>query len=159
MKAVQLNCISEQHKKLKEKTTLKFSFFYEDTTFILQNTQLISDWLLSISDNEGKQISHLEYVFCSDEYLLEINRKHLNHDFYTDIITFPLNEDPIEATLYISIDRVKENASDFNQEFDVELNRVMAHGLLHLLGFNDKTESENENMRIKENEVLKMLKV
>lgn len=82
---------------------------------------------------------------------MDINQKHLQHDYYTDIITFPLNNDPIEANVFISIERVKENAQLYKVEFEDELHRVMIHGLLHLFGYKDKTEDEQQSMRSKEN--------
>ena len=99
-----------------------------------------------------KEVS-LCFVFMSDDYLLEINKEHLNHDYYTDIITFPIEEteDSLEADIYISIDRVKDNAAEFEVDFNVELLRVVLHGVLHLCGYGDKTEAEIVTMRAKEN--------
>jgi rRNA maturation RNase YbeY len=108
-------------------------------------------WLLSVCADEDKTLNSITYIFCSDEYLLDINIKYLGHDFYTDIITFPYKEgDEIESDLYISIDRVRENAEEFKVSFDEELKRVMVHGLLHLMGYGDKTEDDSKLMRSKE---------
>ena len=108
-------------------------------------------WLENVAKDESKNISFLTYIFCSDEFLLDINIQHLGHDQYTDIITFPYKEgDDIESDLYISIERVKENAYDYEVTFDEELKRVMVHGLLHLLGYSDKSEEDVRIMREKE---------
>jgi rRNA maturation RNase YbeY len=100
----------------------------------------------------GKKIARLDYVFCNDDYLLKINKKHLGHDYYTDIITFNLaNEShPIEGEVYISIPRIRENALKFDTSFKQELHRVIFHGLLHLMGFGDNTIKERQKMRLEE---------
>jgi len=102
----------------------------------------------------------IAYIFCSDEYLLNKNRQFLEHDFYTDIITFPLSETEkeIEAEIYISVDRVKDNAAKFKSDFSDELYRVIFHGVLHLMGFKDKSSKNKETMRAKENEWLRKFK-
>lgn len=108
-------------------------------------------WLEKVAKAETKNISSLTYIFCSDEYILDINIKYLGHDYYTDIITFPYKEgDDIESDLYISLERVKENAEDFHVSFDEELRRVMVHGLLHLFGYSDKSKEDIRLMREKE---------
>lgn len=106
-------------------------------------------WLHSIAKYYKFEIEYLNYTFCTDDELLIINREHLNHDYYTDIITFDLTEKNkrIEGDIYISIDRVKENAKSNQVEYPIELKRVMAHGLLHLIGFKDKKKKEIEEMR------------
>jgi len=114
----------------------------------------IKKWLLEISFRERAEVALLEYIFCTDEYLLEINKEYLEHDYYTDIITFPLQVSPLEGTVFISIERVKENAVLYSSTMSDELHRVMAHGLLHLLGHNDKTDEEKKNMRDQENQCL-----
>jgi len=117
----------------------------------LQNENSYVQWLTYVAKSEQKIISQLTYIFCSDDYLLDINIKYLGHDYYTDIITFPYKEgDEIESDLYISLDRVKENADEYNVSFDNELKRVMVHGLLHLMGYADKSEEEITQMRQKE---------
>ncbi|MCL4140703.1 UNVERIFIED_CONTAM: hypothetical protein GTU68_011892 [Idotea baltica] len=94
----------------------------------------------------------LQYIFCSDDELLEINRTHLNHDFYTDVIGFDQSDEnnTIEGDIFVSIDRITENAKDFGVSFEEELHRVMTHGLLHFVGYKDKSESEQKEMRAKE---------
>ena len=106
-------------------------------------------------------LSNINYIFCSDDYLLTINQEHLNHDYYTDIITFDLSEkeNNIESDIFISIDRVKENAKNNHVKFHIELYRVLIHGVLHLLGFNDKNEEEKLIMREKEDACLSLLKI
>ncbi len=134
----------------------RFSFWQEGTEFTLDNPEATASWLGSIFTIEEKDLEHIEYIFCSDDYLLEVNRQYLDHDYYTDIITFPLTEDPVEATIFISVDRVKDNAEEFDQTFSDELHRVMAHGILHLIGYNDATDDEKKLMRQKENEYLSL---
>jgi len=132
----------------------EISFHLEDTIdhpFPTQEKEFIT-WLENVGKAELKNISSLTYIFCSDEYILDINIKYLGHDYYTDIITFPYREgDDIESDLYISLERVKENAEDFEVAFDEELKRVMVHGLLHLIGYSDKSEDDIHVMREKEN--------
>lgn len=113
--------------------------------------QKYTQWLQKVASDENATIQNLAYIFCSDEYLLNMNIKYLAHDYYTDIITFPYQEGKvIEADLYISVDRVAENAGEFRVDFRNELNRVMVHGLLHLLGYKDKTTEDVTIMRSKE---------
>jgi len=109
---------------------------------------------------QAKKKLRISYVFCSDEFLLDMNKRFLGHDFYTDIITFPLGEteEEIEAEIYISTDRVKENAAKFNSDFSEELNRVVFHGILHLMGYKDKRKADKETMRSMENEWLRKFK-
>lgn len=120
-----------------------------------QFNSFISNILISEKKTEGDIV----LIFCSDEYLLEINKKHLNHNYYTDIITFDYCvKNIVSGDLYISIDRVKENAKTFNDSFINELTRVVIHGVLHLCGYNDKTEADQKNMRNLENKYLAMNK-
>lgn len=109
---------------------------------------------------EAKKKLLITYVFCSDDYLLKMNKQFLEHDYYTDIITFPLSETEkeIEAEIYISVDRVKDNATKFKTDFLEEFHRVIFHGVLHLMGYKDKTKSDKETMRAKENEWLRRFK-
>lgn len=114
-------------------------------------------WLVDVARTQQRFIEDLSFIFCSDDYLLDMNIRYLGHDYYTDIITFPYNEgEKLSGDLFISIDRVRENAADFGVDFDTELRRVMVHGLLHLMGFGDKTEEEVRIMRAKEDACLKM---
>ncbi|EAS20670.1 conserved hypothetical protein, UPF0054 family [Flavobacteria bacterium BBFL7] len=128
--------------------------------FKLTDEIYFSKWLDAIASSENKSIGDLSYVFCTDEFLLDINQQYLNHDTLTDIITFDYCDDQlIHGEIYISIDRVKENASDFQVTFTEELLRVMAHGLLHLLGYGDKLDEEKVIMRLKEDEKINMFHV
>jgi probable rRNA maturation factor len=134
--------------------------FNYQNDFAKINEVVYSKWLEQIAISEGKTIGELSYVFCSDEYLLKINQDHLNHDTYTDIITFDYCQDGlINGEIYISTDRVRENAVSFRESEINELHRVMSHGLLHLCGYPDKTEKESDIMRAKENEKIKMFHV
>jgi probable rRNA maturation factor len=134
--------------------------FNYQNDFAKINEVVYSKWLEQIAISEGKTIGELSYVFCSDEYLLKINQDHLNHDTYTDIITFDYCQDGlINGEIYISTDRVRENALSFRESEINELHRVMSHGLLHLCGYPDKTEKESDIMRAKENEKIKMFHV
>ncbi|PQJ31494.1 rRNA maturation RNase YbeY [Nonlabens arenilitoris] len=119
-----------------------------------------SKWLEAVAVSEQKSIGDLSYVFCTDDFLLELNKKYLDHDTLTDIITFDYCDDYlIHGEIYISVDRVKDNAKDFNVTFNDELLRVMVHGLLHLCGYGDKSDFEKSYMRSKENEKIKMFHV
>lgn len=118
---------------------------------------IYAQWLLSVAKSEKKTIEHLQYIFCDDEYLLGINRQYLNHDYYTDIITFPYQEGQVlEGDMYISLERVAENASDYGVTFEQELRRVIVHGMLHLMGYSDKTPEDEITMRAKEDFCLSM---
>lgn len=111
-----------------------------------------SNWLKRVADKEARIIESLSYNLCSDEYLLEMNIEHLGHNYYTDIITFDLSDAPsiVEGDLYISVDRVKDNAKTLGVTFEDEFRRVLVHGLLHLIGYGDKTNKEIIEMRSKE---------
>lgn len=113
-------------------------------------------WLKQQAEREGYAVGDLNYIFCSDEYVLQVNRDHLQHDFYTDIITFDTgeNEHRIEGDIFISVDRVADNAAQLGIPPDGEMRRVLAHGLLHLCGYGDKTDEEIALMRAKEEEWL-----
>lgn len=135
----------------------RISFSCEDIDFSLNETEKTTSWITQSIVNQKFEVGYLDFIFCSDEYLLSINQTHLNHDTYTDIITFNYNEgNEISGDILISIDRVKENAHKFAVDFDEELHRVIIHGVLHLLGYNDKTAKEKEIMRHKENEQLNL---
>ncbi|QNL23216.1 rRNA maturation RNase YbeY [Hyphobacterium sp. CCMP332] len=133
-------------------------FFYEDCSFRVQNTKRIKTWLLEVLDKENASAGNINYIICSDNYLLEINRRYLNHDYYTDIITFPCSElpEPMEADIFISVDRVRENAASLEKEFSNEFHRVLVHGILHLLGYNDSSKDEKQEMRKKEDSCLSL---
>jgi probable rRNA maturation factor len=119
------------------------------------NHEKTINWISKLCGHYEKSVKSLNFIFCSDEHLLAINKEYLNHDYYTDIITFPYNEsDELEADIFISIDRVKENAEEFCETYETEMIRVMAHGVLHLIGYSDKSEEEAQNMRQAENEAI-----
>jgi probable rRNA maturation factor len=119
----------------------RIRFFYQHPDFSFTKEKSIQDWVKKIVQNEYKKLIHLNFIFCTDEYLLEINHKHLSHSFLTDVISFWIN-DFIEGEIYISIDRVKDNATEQEVDFSEELHRVIIHGVLHLLGYNDKSLAE-----------------
>lgn len=134
-------------------------FFYEDTSFILDTPVLTSQWIFDIVQDHSHDIQAINFIFCSDDYLLEINRSYLDHDYYTDIITFDNREsveDPMESDIFISVDRVVENANELQLPTDRELHRVLIHGILHLLGWNDKTRKQKQAMREKEEACLSL---
>ncbi|GAB4238802.1 MAG: rRNA maturation RNase YbeY [Ekhidna sp.] len=140
---------------------MHIQFFSEDTDFVLEdNLANIKSWVSTIASDHEHDIKDLNYIFCSDNYLLSINQEYLKHDYFTDIITFDHSDEQasIEGDIFISIDRVKENANEHGASFENELHRVMAHGLLHLLGFGDKTPAEKTEMRLKEDACLSLLK-
>jgi rRNA maturation RNase YbeY len=127
-----------------------------DVKTIVRGKRNIYTWLRAVAAKESKHIDSLTIILCSDEFLLDMNRNHLNHDYYTDVITFDLSDNPsfINGEIYISIDRVNENALSLKQSPTDELHRVMIHGLLHLLGYKDKTTQQQKLMRKKEDEYL-----
>ncbi len=108
-------------------------------------------------EKESKKLVTLTYIFCSDEYLLQINQQYLQHDYYTDVITFPYSNTEIEGDIFISIDRIRDNAQSLNIPEKTELHRVMVHGLLHLIGYDDKTPELKKLMQEKENFYLNWL--
>lgn len=128
-------------------------------SFALSKQILLKEWLTLVVLKEDKKLGELSFIFCADDYLLEINRKFLQHDFYTDIITFPTSTktDIVSGEIYISIDRIRENAINRNEIFDKELARVLVHGILHLLGYDDHTEEEITLIRSKEDNYLLLL--
>ena len=128
---------------------------FEDVDAVSFEHSSILDWYSKVANQEEKVLGDLTIIFCSDDYLLEVNREHLDHDYYTDIITFDYSDFPIvSGDLFISVDRVKENATDFNVSFEHELHRVIIHGFLHLCGYFDKTNEDELLMRSKENQAL-----
>ena len=139
--------------------TSNIFFHSEEIDFNLPNQPVIIDWINSTADQEGQTIQALNFIFCSDKYLHQINVEYLNHDTYTDVITFPYMEEgkPIEGDIFISIDRIKENAENFKSTFKNELHRVMIHGTLHLLGYGDKSPEDKLRMTEKENAYLALL--
>ena len=128
------------------------SFFTEDIKFPFKEKRLTSSWLKFVAESEAKRLGDISVIFCSDNYILDVNIKYLQHDYYTDIITFDYCEgNKLSGDLFISVDSVRENASFYGTEFADELNRVIVHGLLHLIGYDDHTEEDIAQMRAKEN--------
>ena len=138
-------------KSAPSKPLTKVRFFFEHKKFSLEKRAELKAFIEYLFKREKKKLSSINYVFCSDKRLLEINRQFLNHDFYTDIITFDLSEsDSTQAEIYISVDRVKDNAKSLGTSFKSELHRAIFHGALHLCGYKDKTQAEQLKMRQKE---------
>jgi rRNA maturation RNase YbeY len=130
-------------------------FYFESTKEFPLKKLEIKKWLDKVIINENYERGDVNIIFCRDEYLIEINKKYLSHDYFTDIITFNYCEDKIiSGDVYISVDRITENTSTYSTSFQNELNRVMVHGVLHLLKYNDKTEEEQKEMTSKENQYL-----
>jgi len=128
-------------------------FHTEEIDFDLPNSEQIVHWIKTTITAENCQLTSLNFIFCNDTYLHKINLEYLNHDTLTDVITFPYTAEgePIEGDIYISIDRIKENATNFEVTFLKELKRVIIHGVLHLCGYGDKSEAEQKIMTAKEN--------
>ncbi len=123
----------------------------EDISFLPKEKLSLRKWIVDTISKEGKTIGDINYIYCSDEYLLSLNQSALDHDYYTDIITFDyVEEQIISGDLFISVDRVKENALELKSSFEDELHRVMIHGVLHLCGHGDKSPHESKIMRSKE---------
>lgn len=138
-------------------TDIPIIFHFETDGFKLNNKEQLTSWLLQVIVEEEKEIDSINYIFCNDDYLLKINKEYLNHDYYTDVISFPYSSSPIKGDIFISIDRVKENSQNFDSDFQTELHRVMVHGLLHFIGYNDKDEASKKEMNAKENHFLRLL--
>ncbi len=134
--------------------------YHYETNFELNNETKFTDWISRIIRRENKSPQDIAYVFCDDAYLLEINQRYLQHDTFTDIISFDYGEgDAISGDIFISIERLRENAVLYKDGFDRELKRVMAHGILHFLGYKDKKEKDAALMRAKENEMIQLFHV
>ncbi|RKR10242.1 rRNA maturation RNase YbeY [Flavobacterium sp. 90] len=135
------------------------NFIYE-TEFTLDNEQAFADWLSAVIVSENKNEGEINYIFCDDEYLHKINVEYLNHDTLTDIISFDYTVgNELNGDIFVSVERVEDNAKDFNVSFIEELKRVLAHGILHYCGYKDKSDSEAELMRSKEDEKIAMFHV
>jgi rRNA maturation RNase YbeY len=135
------------------------SFNYE-TEFELHNEADFSGWLSEVILSENKKEGEINYIFCDDDYLLEINQQYLDHDTLTDIISFDYSVgNEINGDIFVSVERVKENASDYKVTFHEEIQRVLVHGILHYCGYKDKTEADELAMRAKEDEKMKMFHV
>ena len=135
------------------------SFNYE-TPFELSNESQISTWLTKVIATENKKEGDINYIFCDDEYLVEINQQYLQHDTLTDIISFDYSVgNELHGDIFVSIERVKDNAQDFSVSFEEELLRVLVHGILHYCGYKDKSEADELLMRAKENEKIQLFHV
>ena len=134
------------------------NFFNQDISYKLPKARKTKEWIEGVIKREKKQLTHLNYIFCSDQHLLSINEQYLNHKTFTDIITFDTSDTPgkIEGDIFISIERVKANAVSFGTSLDHELHRVLIHGVLHLMGYGDKSRTEKVRMRKKEDAYLSL---
>ncbi|MEM7485319.1 MAG: rRNA maturation RNase YbeY [Bacteroidota bacterium] len=134
--------------------------FHFKSDFILEDKEKYSDWISRVIKSEGCSLDTIDYIFCTDDYLLDINKEYLQHDTFTDIITFDYSDDKhISGDIFISSDRVKDNSKLYGIAFKIELLRVMCHGVLHLIGYGDKSEKDQQEMRLKEDEKIKMFHV
>ena len=134
------------------------NFFSEGIQFELRDETKVADWIKTVIDKNNKELTTLNFILTSDEEVHRINKQYLQHDTYTDIITFPMSDnDVIEGDIFVSIDRIKDNAEKLNVTFENELHRVLIHGVLHLIGYDDKTPELKSEMRSTENDCLKML--
>ena len=132
---------------------------FHDTKFVFKYKSLNNRWLRMVAESEIRRIGDITIIFCSDNYILDINRKYLGHDYFTDIITFDYcSGNVLSGDLFISVDSVKENSVEYGTEFEDELNRVIVHGILHLIGYDDHTDEDVKVMREKENYYLDLRK-
>lgn len=132
-------------------------YYYEDIDFQFRNKTRTNRWLRLVAESEIKRIGDISIIFCSDNYILDVNQKYLQHNYFTDIITFDYCEgDRLSGDLFISVDSVRENSIEYGTDFADELNRVIVHGLLHLIGYDDHTEADVAVMRKKENYYLSL---
>lgn len=143
---------------------MAISFSFIDTKTIPLKKKEIKSWIKNVIEQRGGKLGDISYIFCNDEYILNVNKEYLNHDYYTDIITFDYTEKDyssdkmkISGDLFISLDTVKSNSEELGLDFNQELHRVIIHGVLHLLGFKDKTDKEAKEMRKAEEECLKSM--
>jgi rRNA maturation RNase YbeY len=131
-------------------------FFENREPFEIKSTT--TDWIENLIQNETKKLGEINYIFCDDDYLLKVNQDYLQHDYYTDIITFDyVKGKTISGDIFVSLQRISDNANFLNTSFENEFHRVLAHGILHLCGYKDKTEDEEKYMRYKENFYLNLL--
>ena len=134
--------------------------FYSETDFFLEDQEKYISWIVNVIISESKKVGEISYIFCDDQYLLGLNKEYLDHDTFTDIISFDFSVGKIvQGDIFISIERVKENSVLFNVSFAEELRRVIIHGILHLCGYGDKTPEESELMRNKEDEKMELFHV
>ncbi len=136
------------------------AFYFEDTDFKLRHKTRIKEWLRLVAESEVFTLGNISVILCSDNYILDINQKYLQHDYFTDIITFDYSEGGrISGDLFISVDSVRENSVEYETEFEDELHRVIVHGILHLIGYDDYTEDEIKTMRSKEDYYLSLFEL
>jgi probable rRNA maturation factor len=137
------------------------SFSSEESGFSLKKRTVLKNWINDVIIKSKRKPGEISFIFCSDDQLLTINQQYLNHDTYTDIITFDYSKEdikqPVSGDIFISVDRIKENAEKYSKSFEDELHRVIIHGILHLLGYKDKTKAAKEEMTKQENKCLKLL--
>ena len=127
------------------------AYYTQDTDFVFKGKQFNNKWLRMVAEREIKRIGDISIIFCSDNYILDVNMKYLQHDYFTDVITFDYCEgDKLSGDLFISVDTVRENAKLYNTDFNDELNRVMVHGILHLIGYDDHSQKDKQLIRKKE---------
>jgi len=133
------------------------SYYFEDTDFIFKDKTRNNKWLRLVAESEIRKIGDISIIFCSDNYILDVNQKYLQHDYFTDIITFDYCEgDRLSGDLFISVDSVRENAVEYGTDFSEELYRVIVHGVLHLIGYDDHNDKDIAMMRKKENYYLSL---
>jgi len=135
-------------------------YSYQETELLPYNFKEISNWISYYVSRETKECGDINYIFCTDEIILETNRKYLQHDYYTDVITFDYCEgDLISGDIFVSLDTVKSNSELYSKDFTLEFLRVLIHGVLHLIGYNDKSDEEIKVMRAKEEDALRLINV
>jgi len=138
---------------------MSINFFNEDVSLPKLKKRKLISWIKNVIQSEGKKVGQVSFIFCSDDYLLEVNKKYLDHDYYTDIITFDyVEENVIQGDIFISVDRVKENSVTFRTIFEDEIHRILIHGILHLIGYKDKLKKDKHLMTTKEDFYLNELK-
>ncbi|MBO8445077.1 MAG: rRNA maturation RNase YbeY [Bacteroidetes bacterium] len=136
------------------------TYNFEQTKFVFRQKTLTSKWLRLVAESEIRRIGDIAIIFCSDNYILDINRRYLGHDYFTDIITFDYCDgDKLSGDLFISVDSVRENSIEYGTEFNDELNRVIVHGILHLIGYDDHTDEDVKMMRSKEDYYLSLREI
>lgn len=136
------------------------SYYFEDTDFVFKGKTKTNKWLRLVAESEIRRIGDISVIFCSDNYILDINQKYLGHDYFTDIITFDYCDgDKLSGDLFVSVDSVRENSIEYGTDFKEELSRVLVHGVLHLIGYDDHTDEDIKMMRSKENYYLSLEKL
>jgi rRNA maturation RNase YbeY len=134
--------------------------YHYQIDFELGEEDKYTDWILNVASRAGRSITSLDYIFCDDEALLEMNRTYLQHDYYTDILTFDYGSQmELKGDLFLSVDRIRDNAAQLGISFEEEVRRVMIHGVLHLMGYSDHNETEKADMRAREEECLQLFHV